>query len=209
MRAVGTKTISAMASSHRPNSSGSRSGAPDACRRTPTPRQRARSDPAARDADCRRHTRRTIRLPGQIGRAQQVSCQLPKSPPYHNIVVYSGEVWVRVGQPNDLSRCATEEEFLEKLMIALKNRRHATRPSGYYGAITGDGRRGGVYSSYQANLITRMPKKEQQRHRLHAARRIMPRVPSGDEQQHGESRPAARVPPRSIGVSALTARLRA
>ncbi len=81
-------------------------------------------------------------------------------PPYHNILVYSGQVWGRVGHPNDLSRCATEDEFLEKLTIALKNQRHATRPSGYYGAIIGDVRRGGVYSSYQANLITRMPKKE-------------------------------------------------
>jgi len=83
-------------------------------------------------------------------------------PPYHNIVVYSGEVWGRVGHPDDLSRCATEDEFLEKLTIALKNQRHATRAGGYYGAIIGDVRRGGVYSSYRADLITRMPKKELQ-----------------------------------------------
>jgi len=83
-------------------------------------------------------------------------------PPYHNIVVYSGEVWGRVGHPDDLSRCATEDEFLDKLTLALKNQRHATRPGGYYGTIIGDVRRGGVYSSYQANLITRMPKKELQ-----------------------------------------------
>ena len=81
-------------------------------------------------------------------------------PPYHNIVVYSGKVWGRVGHPDDLSRCATEDEFLEKLTIALKNQRHATRPGGYYGAIIGDVRRGGVYSSYQADLVARMPKKE-------------------------------------------------
>ena len=42
----------------------------------------------------------------------------------------------------------------------MKNQRHATRPGGYYGAIIGDVRRGGVYSSYQADLVTRMPKKE-------------------------------------------------
>ncbi len=83
-------------------------------------------------------------------------------PPYHNIVVYSGKVWGRVGPPDDLSRCATEDDFLEKLAIAVKNQRHATRPGGYYGAIIGDVRRGGVYSSYQADLITRMPKKELQ-----------------------------------------------
>ncbi len=82
-------------------------------------------------------------------------------PPYHNIVVYSGEVWGREGHP-DLSRCATEDEFLDELAIALKNQRHATRPGGYYEAIIGDMRRGGVYSRYQADLITRMPKTELQ-----------------------------------------------
>jgi len=51
-------------------------------------------------------------------------------PPYHNIVVYSGKVWGRVGHPDDLSRCATEDEFLEKLTIALKNQRHATKGRG-------------------------------------------------------------------------------
>ncbi len=83
-------------------------------------------------------------------------------PPCHNIVVYNREVWGRVGHPDDLSRCATEDEFLDKLTLALKNQRHATGPGGYYGAIIGDVRRGGVYSSYQADLITRMPKKELQ-----------------------------------------------
>ena len=57
-------------------------------------------------------------------------------PPCHNIVVYSGEVWGRVGHPDDLSRCATEDEFVEKLTIAMKNQRHATKPGGYYGAVS-------------------------------------------------------------------------
>ncbi|MGO9059562.1 MAG: hypothetical protein ACLQU2_19600 [Candidatus Binataceae bacterium] len=76
--------------------------------------------------------------------------------------MYSGKVWGRVGHPDDLSRCATEDEFIEKLTIALKSQRHATRAGGYYGAIIGDVRRGGVYPSYQADLVTRMPKKELQ-----------------------------------------------
>jgi hypothetical protein len=61
-----------------------------------------------------------------------------------------------------LSRCTSEDEFLDKLTIALKNQRHATRAGDYYGAIIGDVRRGGSYSSYQANLIVRMAKKELQ-----------------------------------------------
>jgi hypothetical protein len=83
-------------------------------------------------------------------------------PPYHDIVVYSGRVWGDRPHPDDLSRCASEEEFLDKLTIALKNQRHATRTGGYYGAIIGDVRRGGQYSSYQADLIARMPRKELQ-----------------------------------------------
>jgi len=71
-------------------------------------------------------------------------------------------VWGREGHPDDLSRCATEDEFLDKLTVALKNQRHATSGGGYYGAIIGDVRRGGGYSSYQADLIVRMPKKELQ-----------------------------------------------
>jgi hypothetical protein len=59
-------------------------------------------------------------------------------------------------------RCVSEDEFLEKLTVALKNQRHATRTGGCYGAIIGDVRRGGSYSSYQADLIVRMPKKELQ-----------------------------------------------
>jgi hypothetical protein len=83
-------------------------------------------------------------------------------PPYHNIVVYSGNVWGKAGHLDDLSRCTTEDEFVEKLTNAMKNQRHATRPAGYYGTIIGDVRRGGAYSSYQADLIARMPKKEPQ-----------------------------------------------
>jgi len=69
-------------------------------------------------------------------------------------------VWGRGPHPDDLSRCASEGEFLDKLTIALTNQRHAARAGGYYGAIIGDVRKGGVYSSYQADLIARMPRKE-------------------------------------------------
>jgi hypothetical protein len=42
-------------------------------------------------------------------------------PPYHNILVCSGNVWGRGPHPDDLSRCASEDEFLEKLTVVLKN----------------------------------------------------------------------------------------
>jgi hypothetical protein len=92
--------------------------------------------------------------------------------------VYSGKIWGRAGHPDDLSRCASEDEFIEKLTVALKNQRHATRSDGYYGAIIGDVRRAGVYSSYQADMIARMPKRElqavliKQQHNVSAMRGI-------------------------------------
>ena len=54
-------------------------------------------------------------------------------PPNHNIVAYCGKSGGWWPHPDDLSRCATEDELL-----------------------AGEG----VYSSYQADLVTRMPKKE-------------------------------------------------
>ena len=81
-------------------------------------------------------------------------------PPYHNLIVYSGEVWGTEAHPDDLSRCATEEEFMDKLIVAMKNQRHATKPGGYYGTLIGDIRKDGQYFSLQAELITRCPKRE-------------------------------------------------
>ena len=81
-------------------------------------------------------------------------------PPYHDLIVYSGEVWGRQGHPDDLSRCADDEDFLEKLTCALLNQREATRPGGMYGLLIGDLRRSGKYSSYQAECIARMPRDE-------------------------------------------------
>ena len=81
-------------------------------------------------------------------------------PPYHNIIVYSGQVWGTEPHPDDLSRCATEEEFMDKLIVAMKNQRHATKPGGYYGTLIGDIRKDGQYFSLQAELITCCPKRE-------------------------------------------------
>lgn len=81
-------------------------------------------------------------------------------PPYHDIIRYSGEVWGNKPHPDDLSRCSCEEEFIDKLGIALRNQRAATLPGGYYGVIIGDIRRNGRYCSFQAEVIARMPKSE-------------------------------------------------
>lgn len=81
-------------------------------------------------------------------------------PPYHSMIKYSGEVWGNEPHPDDLSRCATDEEFCEKMQQALLNQREATLPGGVYGTIIGDLRQQGKYRSYQAELIARLPADE-------------------------------------------------
>ncbi len=80
-------------------------------------------------------------------------------PPYGGMILYSGNVWGQA-HPDDLSRCSSDEDFHEKLHIALLNQRMATKDGGYYGTIIGDWRRQGKYTSYQAECISRMPSDE-------------------------------------------------
>ncbi len=81
-------------------------------------------------------------------------------PPYHDMIVYSGQVWGDAPHPDDLSRAGSVEEFADKLHQALLNQRHATRPGGHYGVLIGDLRRKGRYYSFQAELIARLPADE-------------------------------------------------
>lgn len=80
-------------------------------------------------------------------------------PPYGGMIIYSGNVW---GKPHhdDLSRCESDDDFHEKMQLALMNQREATKAGGHYGTIIGDWRRQGIYTSYQAEMIARMPKDE-------------------------------------------------
>jgi hypothetical protein len=83
-------------------------------------------------------------------------------PPYHTMVRYSGPggMWGTEAHPDDLSHCASDEDFMEKIQIALLNQREATKGGGLYGLLIGDLRSNGRYSSYQADCIARMPKSE-------------------------------------------------
>ena len=80
-------------------------------------------------------------------------------PPYGGMILYSGNVWGE-SHPDDLSRCIDDDDFNNKLQLALLNQREATRDGGFYGTLIGDWRRQGVYTSYQAEIIARMPKDE-------------------------------------------------
>jgi len=95
-----------------------------------------------------------------LERVGKLSDLVLSHPPYHDIIPYSGSEWGREPHADDLSRCATADQFMDKLYIALLNQRTATMVDGHYGLIIGDVRRGGRYFSPQAEIIARMPRDE-------------------------------------------------
>jgi hypothetical protein len=85
------------------------------------------------------------------------ACYVFLHPPYHDMHRYSGNVWGSEPHPDDLSRCASYEEFIEKLQFALQNIYDAVRKGGRYTVQIGDMRRKGRYMSIQADLIAIAP----------------------------------------------------
>lgn len=83
-------------------------------------------------------------------------------PPYGSMIRYAGPggMWGDKPHPDDLGNCADDADFHEKMQAVLLNQRRATRPGGYYGTLIGDWRRGSTYTSYQAEMIARMPSNE-------------------------------------------------
>lgn len=65
-------------------------------------------------------------------------------PPYHGMVRYSGELWGEA-HPSDLSRCASLDDFLGKLQLALWNIYDALAGKGHYAVLMGNWRSGGEY----------------------------------------------------------------
>jgi hypothetical protein len=88
------------------------------------------------------------------------ACLVLTHPPYGQMIRYSSDVWGTEAHPDDLSHCTSDEDFHEKMHIALLNQRQATKPGGYYATVIGDLRSKGKYVSYQAEMIARMPADE-------------------------------------------------
>ncbi len=80
-------------------------------------------------------------------------------PAYYNIIKYSGEVWGSKPHPDDLSRCSSPEDFIEKLQVALYNIYDAISHNGRYSVLIGDVRQDGWYWSIQADIIQMAPGK--------------------------------------------------
>jgi len=83
-------------------------------------------------------------------------------PPYGGMIKYSGPggMWGVQAHPDDLSHCIDDEDFHQKMQRVMLNQREATRAGGFYGTIIGDWRRQGLYTSYQAEIIARLPADE-------------------------------------------------
>jgi hypothetical protein len=82
-------------------------------------------------------------------------------PAYFDLVKYSGRsgMWGDRPHEDDLSHCASYEEFLEKLQITLQNIYEAIRGGFHYSILIGDVRRKGKYYSIQSDLIQLAPGK--------------------------------------------------
>ena len=101
---------------------------------------------------------------------QSVLSQLPhpadlvfSHPAYHQMIDYVEERkkhGLDFTFGDDLSRCASVEEFLEKIQVMLLNQREACKTGGIYTTLIGDMRKAGEYHSFQADFIKMMPKNE-------------------------------------------------
>lgn len=67
-------------------------------------------------------------------------------PPYDSIVVYSGNMWGEA-HPDDLSRCSSYEEFIEKLDLVNGKIYSSLLNGGRHAVLVGDVRRNGKYYS--------------------------------------------------------------
>ena len=73
-------------------------------------------------------------------------------PPYHNIIQYSGNMWGKP-HPDDLSRCESYGDFIEKLNYVIKKLYLALRKDGRLAILVGDIRSKGNFYSMQHNIM--------------------------------------------------------
>lgn len=73
-------------------------------------------------------------------------------PPYHDIIVYSGEQWGTEPHPDDLSRCRSYDEFIKKLDYVNAKIYSSLRHGGRHAILIGDIRRKGEYFSIMKDM---------------------------------------------------------
>lgn len=73
-------------------------------------------------------------------------------PPYHTIIQYSGSMWGKP-HPDDLSRCGSYNEFLDKINLVLRKLFMALRNDGRLAILVGDIRQKGKFYSMQKDIM--------------------------------------------------------
>ena len=73
-------------------------------------------------------------------------------PPYHDMIVYSGQQWGNEAHPDDLSRCLNYDEFIKKLDIVSSKVYNSLLNGGRHALLIGDMRRNGQYYSMIKDL---------------------------------------------------------
>lgn len=74
-------------------------------------------------------------------------------PPYHSIIKYSGNMW-GAAHPDDLSRCESYEDFIEKLNTVMKKLFLSLRGQGFLAILVGDIRQKGQFHSIASDIMT-------------------------------------------------------
>lgn len=75
-------------------------------------------------------------------------------PPYHNMVCYSGAQWGKQAHPDDLSRCESYNDYIEKLNFVIKKLYFSLRKDGRLAILVGDYRKNGEFHSIQRDMMT-------------------------------------------------------
>lgn len=73
-------------------------------------------------------------------------------PPYHNMIVYSGEQWGTQAHSDDLSRCISYDEFIHKMDIVSSKIYNSLLNGGRHALLIGDMRKNGQYYSMIKDL---------------------------------------------------------
>ena len=73
-------------------------------------------------------------------------------PPYWSMIAYSGNMW-GTPHPDDLSRCPTYRDFIEKMNFVMKKLYMALRKDGRLAVLVGDMRLHGNFYSMQSDIM--------------------------------------------------------
>lgn len=73
-------------------------------------------------------------------------------PPYHSMITYSGNVWGDP-HPDDLSRCGSYKEFVDKMNFVLRKLFMSLRNDGRLAVLVGDMKLNGKFYSMQSDLM--------------------------------------------------------